>query len=64
MEYFNFENKEEAQSFVDKVNNGENLKDTTTKYCDVENVVKHISMDEIEIIGYKVINDLVTEKYI
>jgi hypothetical protein len=64
MEYFNFENKEEAQSFVDKVNNGENLKDTTTKYCDVEKIVKTISMDEVEIIGYKVIKDKVTEKYI
>ena len=64
MAHFNFDKLEEAQAFVDKVNEGENLKDTTIKYCDVEKVVNHISEDEIEIIGYKVINDEVTQKYI
>ena len=36
MECFKFDTIEEAQTFVDKVNEGENLQDTTTKYCDVE----------------------------
>jgi len=64
MEHFKFDNIKEAQAFVDLVNDGENLKDTTTKYCDVEKIVNHISEDEIEIIGYKVIKDKVTQKYI
>jgi len=64
MEHFKFDTLEDAQAFVDLVNDGENLKDTTTKYCDVEKIVNHISEDEIEIIGYKVIKDKVTQKYI
>ena len=64
MEHFKFDTLEDAQAFVDLVNDGENLKDTTTKYCDVEKIVNHISEDEVEIIGYKVIKDKVTEKYI
>lgn len=64
MEYFNYNNIKDAQAFVDLVNDGESLDDTTTHYCEVENVVNRIGLEEVEVIGYKVIKDEITLKYI
>ena len=58
MEYIKFETAEEAQTFIDKVNRGENIPSSpdavTQTYCEVEEIEGE----------FCVIKDEVTSKYI
>ena len=59
MGYFRFKTREDAQVVVDKINSSEGV-----IYCLVELDNEFLSDEHYKTIGYKVINDKVTEKYI
>ncbi len=63
-----FNTKKEAEDFVKRINEGENMPrfpdSVTTSYCDVDPIYDNIESENKIIIGWSVIQDEITSKYI